>query len=401
VASTRDGTRDGTRGPTADGPLRLALLIDHVGSGGAQRQVVELAVALQQRPDVEARVLVYRDRDFFADRLAEAGVPRLPIPKRATLDPAFPVRLAARLRREPVDLVHAFMLPSVLWALLAAPLVPRARRPVVLAAERNARIATTCLEGLLQRLAYRAVAGVTANCAPAARAIRARLGVPAARVHALPNGIDLAAWDRQAQGPPPVEIAPDRFHLALVGRLEPQKNHALLLEALARIGGERLRDWCVWWVGAEVGEPGFAEGLRAGIRARGLDDVVRILPPQRRIAAFVRRMGALVLPSRTEGFPNVVLEAMASGVPVVATRVGAVPDLVAEGVTGFTVPSEDPDALAAALRRAAALDPAGRRALGAAARARVEERYAMNVVAGRYLALYRSLVAAHRGASTS
>jgi glycosyltransferase involved in cell wall biosynthesis len=121
---------------------------------------------------------------------------------------------------------------------------------------------------------------------------------------------------------------------------------------------------------------------------------VRLVSETPEIPALRRVADAVVLPSLFEGFPNVLLEAMASGLPAVATAVGDVPSLIEEGVTGFLVPSGDAAALALALERLHALGPEARRAMGRAARAQVEARHQLEGVAARHLTLYESLLAA-------
>jgi glycosyltransferase involved in cell wall biosynthesis len=225
------------------------------------------------------------------------------------------------------------------------------------------------------------------------------LGVPRERVHYLPNGIDLDAWDRARRAPCPIALEPGAFHVGCVGRLEPQKNHALLIEALGRIGAERLRDWRVWLVGGATGDPAYAARLLAEIERRGLAGVVRLVEPQREIAALLERFDLLVLPSRYEGFPNVLLEAMACGLPVVATAVGDVPNLLRSGEAGRMVAPGDADALARELVEMRARPEAERRRMGQAARAVVEERYRIETVAAQHLDFYARQLAAQESRS--
>jgi glycosyltransferase involved in cell wall biosynthesis len=379
--------------------VRVVYVIDNLGSGGAQRQAVELAVALRTQLGVAARLMVYRevdasiDRGLFVERLEAAGVPVWAVPKRRRLDATLHLRMGRWIADAEPHLVHAFMAIPALHTLLALRLTRQ--RPVLLGAERSSLANSGRLERWLQGIVYRRCDGVTVNSRPALEELASVLRVPRERLHYLPNGIDLEAWDRAARRPVPFELEPGCFHAALVGRFGLEKNHALLLEALGRLDRDVLRRWRVWFVGAKTGESGTLEALEGEIRRRGLEGVVRFAAPTADIAALMRRLDLLVLPSKYEGFPNVVLEAMASGVPVVAAPVGDVPSLVCDGETGFLFASEDADALARALARVGALASEERAALGARARRLVESRFRIDALAQAHLTLYRTLVGRH------
>jgi glycosyltransferase involved in cell wall biosynthesis len=170
-----------------------------------------------------------------------------------------------------------------------------------------------------------------------------------------------------------------------------EKNHTLLLEALTRIGVGHLHDWRVWLIGDVTGAHSIADRLRQDVVRRNLEGVVRFLPSIPNIASFIVQLNAIVLPSRFEGFPNVLLESMACRIPCVATRVGDVPNMIEDGLTGFIIPPEDPDGLAMALRQVYDMSAAERSAMGERARIIVEERYRIHAIAARYLALYQTL----------
>lgn len=373
--------------------MHVVYVIDHLGPGGAQRQAVELAVHLAAR-GLRVGFLVYHPLDFFGERLRDAGVPVLRVPKRAKLDPTLPGRMARRLEAEGADVVHAFMAVPTLWAGLALRRLRPGQRPLLIGAERNGRVAATPLQRCMESFAYRRCDTVTVNAHPMLEAVHTELGVPRERIQHLPNGIDLAAWDGSRARPCPVELDPHCFHVVVIGRLEWQKGHSLLLEALARLESARIRGWRVWLVGPRTGPRGYAASLEEQCRSLGLRDVVRFLPAMHDVPALLSRVDALVLASRWEGFPNVVLEAMASELPIVATRVGDVPTMLADGETGLLVDPDDAESLADGLRRLSALDPTERRNLGLRARKVVEERYEMDAVAERHLALYERLHAA-------
>jgi glycosyltransferase involved in cell wall biosynthesis len=199
--------------------MRLLYFLDSLGSGGAQRQVVELARHLRRDHGVDVSVATYHEIPFYRPRLDEAGVPVVHFAKRTRFDPTLPWRLRRWILENGPDVVHAFLLQPGLWCLAGHQLVPAARRPVFLAAERSAQVAASAKKTWMQRALYGHADALTANAAPVAEEISRKLGVPAGRVHYLPNGIDLADWDRAAAAPCPIALEPDRFHLALVGGL--------------------------------------------------------------------------------------------------------------------------------------------------------------------------------------
>jgi glycosyltransferase involved in cell wall biosynthesis len=205
-------------------------------------------------------------------------------------------------------------------------------------------------------------------------------GVDPARVHVIPNGIDCGFWSPGGGGPPvpPMAVA--------VGRLEPVKGFDLLLRAFAAVRGAvpdaRL---CI------VGDGRLAGELTAQAGALGLGGAVE-LPgrlDRESVRDRLRRASVFVLSSRSEGMPLALLEAMACGVPPVATRVGGVPEVVAGGA-GLLVPPGDADALAAALVRVLR-DPGLAAELGQAAHRRAQAFSSASSEAA-YERLYESLL---------
>jgi glycosyltransferase involved in cell wall biosynthesis len=168
-----------------------------------------------------------------------------------------------------------------------------------------------------------------------------------------------------------------------VGRFAPEKDYPFLVRAAAPLLGPDARLLL-------VGDGDAMSMVRAEVKAQKVEPFV-VLPGRR--ADVPRLLGALdafVLSSRMEGMPLVVLEAMAAGVPVVATAVGGLPGVIAEGETGFLVPSGDEAALRA---RLVALrgDPARARAVAERGRAQVRERHSRETMVRRYLQLYSDL----------
>ncbi|MDJ0788665.1 MAG: glycosyltransferase [Myxococcota bacterium] len=371
--------------------MKIVFAIDHLGPGGAQRQAVELAIALRHRLGVDARLVTYHPHDHYGERLAEAGVERELLPRRGRLDLRFPSRLADSYRRTGTDVVHAFMPGPALWSALAVRRMG-ADRPLLLAGERTGRLASERGKGLAEAVSYRLADAVTANARPMLDTL-AKSGIRRDRLHYLPNGIDVEAWDEASRRPCPVALDPAHWNLALVGSLHPQKNHETLIDALAAVPAERRQRWRLSCFGAATAGEAFAAGLRQRVAERGLADVVSFHDPVKDVPALMSRLSALVMPSRWEGFPNVLLEAMTSGLPSVVTPVGDVPSIIEPGETSLLV--EDPEDVPALTRALIELDemgPEARERMGRAARARVEERYRVEVVARQHLDLYRELL---------
>ena len=217
------------------------------------------------------------------------------------------------------------------------------------------------------------------------------VGVPRDRVRHIYNGVDTERFQPAPAGRAGTDDMPvfdaDAFVVGTVGRMERVKDQANLVQAFLlaiRDGSEhasRLRL-------VLVGDGPMRGELEAMVQAAGAADRVWLAGERSDVPAMMRGLDCFVLPSLAEGISNTLLEAMASGLPVVATRVGANADLLEEGVTGFVVPRADPEALAAAILRYAA-DPALARRHGAAGRERAQQRFSI----GRMVADYEDLYA--------
>jgi glycosyltransferase involved in cell wall biosynthesis len=199
-----------------------------------------------------------------------------------------------------------------------------------------------------------------------------RHGFPARRMRWIPYGIEPRPQARPPSG--------GRLVLGTAANLEPWKGVDVLLNACARAEAP---------LALEVFGDG-AERTSLESRAARLDVAARFHGFVADLPERLGRLDLFVLPSRGDNLPLAVMEAMAAGLPVVATRVGGVPELVADGETGLLVEPDDPAALAAAIDDLAR-DPARRRAYGDAGARRMRERFAPEAVAERMLALYEEI----------
>ena len=196
----------------------------------------------------------------------------------------------------------------------------------------------------------------------------------------IPNAVELEVV--------PVDAAADTSApvIGTVGRLSPEKGHLHLLQAfkqlLEQFPNARLMI---------VGEGQERDNLAREIQQLGLSDQVELCPYTSDIKAVYAKLDLFVLPSLAEGIPNVLLEAMANSVPCVATRVGSVPDVVEDGVSGVLVEAGDPQAFGEAMCKVLAAPADERRCMVDAARDKLAREFSPSVRAGRFQDVYESL----------
>lgn len=262
------------------------------------------------------------------------------------------------------SLIHCQWTISGLVAFLATRMH---RRPLVLSVRgSDIHLMQGGVAGFLNRKIYSWMDIIIA----VSRDIATRLqqaGVDAAKIRVVENGVDgrFHPRDREATRRR-LDLPSGDFVILFVGLLVPVKGVDILLEALGLMSHRAFR--CVL-----VGDGQLRMGLQEQVREAGMSDRVLFagLRPSDEIPLWMCAADVLVLPSRSEGRPNVVLEAQASGVPVVATRVGGTPELVEDGQTGLLIEAENPSELASALGRLAD-DEGFRQELGSSARAHIE-----------------------------
>jgi sugar transferase (PEP-CTERM/EpsH1 system associated) len=225
--------------------------------------------------------------------------------------------------------------------------------------------------------------------------LRERIGVPEARITRICNGVDTAIFHPGTDGKTvisgcPFENAGELILVGTVGRMHGVKDQITLVKAfvslLARRPhlGDRLRL-------VLVGEGPLRLEALDRLRTAGLEHLAWLPGERSDVADILRGLDIFVLPSQAEGISNTILEAMATGLPVIATAVGGNPELVVDGATGRLVPKEDPEALAMAL--AGYLDrPDTVPAHGAAGLARIKASFSLDGMASRYMAVYDELL---------
>lgn len=365
---------------------RVALLAGGLGQGGAEKQLVYAARALR---DAGAQVRVYSltAGDVYEAVLRDRGLPPVWIGTK-TSPLARLQALISSLRRFRPHVVQAGHFFVNLYAVMSA----RSARATALGTIRNDGHHELATHGIWGRPLLRLPPDLLVNSCEAKR-VAEESGRAPNRVHLLANVIDLDEFDRQAADGRAVveEIGPGGPIAAAVGRLVPAKRFDQFVAALARARQDvpELR-------GLVVGDgPERAALERQAADAGLVPPAIRFLGARADVPAILTYCTCLVLPSEHEGFPNVLLEAMAARLPAVTTAAGDAGLVVTEGETGFVVPFADAPAMAARMVLLARA-PVLRGTLAARARRRAEREYAFGGLADRLLAIYAAAAAAQR-----
>jgi sugar transferase (PEP-CTERM/EpsH1 system associated) len=232
------------------------------------------------------------------------------------------------------------------------------------------------------------------------RFLTERIGIAPNRVTQIYNGVDVERFVpapvRSAVALPVGFEGDGRVRIGSVGRIQPIKDHATLLRAMASLVERRpgLRSVARLVL---VGDGPLREAISAQARTLGIADIVWLPGATNRVPDMLRAFDVFVLPSLNEGISNTMLEAMASGLPVLATAVGGNLELVDDGLTGWLFPAQDSRALAKLLERYLD-DPELRRRHGAAAREAAESRFSLAAMIANYGAVYGRLCGQERAA---
>jgi glycosyltransferase involved in cell wall biosynthesis len=369
--------------------LRVLHLINDLRSTGGAEVVLRNVVPHLARSDLDVWVGSLfgnepsRNWGLDADRLRAFDFPKRLGPRTAI---AF-ARLVRFLQEHRVDVLHTHLFESGIWGRLAA---LRAGTRVLVVSEHTADPLGPLAGATDRWLARRTTAFVAVSAAMQEHAVT-RLGVDPRQVAIVHNAVDLAAIDTTSH----VDAAATRRDLGLeprdrvvlaVGRLVPQKGFGTLLDAAPLV----LRA-CPEALFLVVGRGHLQDQLLQRARALGIAGRFRFVGARDDVHRLMRLSELLALPSNWEPFGLVLIEAGACGRPVVATRVGGVPEVVEDERTGLLVEPGDPGALAGAIGRVLA-DPAMGSAFGAAARARVEAEFRAEDAAARLSALYEVLM---------
>ena len=353
--------------------MKLVAYSDATSFGGAEQALANLLAFLD--PSFEIDVLAVDEEVGEAIRSARASSSLHLVPRAENKWDTGPiVRHLRVVRKLRPDIFHANLWTTVRgqYGVIAA-LLARGVRTVVV--EQAPLPTDSPLQRFLKRLASRRVSAHVAVGERSARAVEEAVGLPSGSVRTIYNGvpdIPIEPLARRANGPV----------IGAIGRLAPEKGYDLAIHALRDLPEATL---------VLVGDGSERERLEAIARELGVAERVQFTgwsdEPRRYLPGF----DAFVLPSRQEGFPLAVVEAMLAGLPVVAADVGSVSEAVVDEETGYLVPAEDPGALADRLRLLLSNRELAER-LGRSGRARAQAQFTAEAMARSFETLYREIL---------
>lgn len=372
-------------------PRHVLYAIDQLQQlGGAERMLFETVKRLDRERFLPSIVTFDLNRELPGLRQLPADVHFIPLRKTYDLQAVrASMSLRAVLRQHQVDILHCFFETSDLWA---APIAKLCGCPVIVSSRRDMGILRTRKHTLAYPMVNRIFDRVLAVSEEVRRFVIEQELLPEAKVETLYNGIDIAEIDSRAleyEARRSFSIPQDSPLVTLVANVRRVKGIDVLVRAAAIVVASFPLVRLV--IAGKVLEEATMVALLGLVSDLGLGDNVLFPGAIENPYPLLAESDIFVLPSRNEGFSNALIQAMASGLPCVATRVGGNAEALEEGVSGFLIDSEDHEALAERLIWLLR-DPQSGRRMGRCGREAAVERFGMTAVLDRLMNIYDELL---------
>jgi glycosyltransferase involved in cell wall biosynthesis len=368
-------------------PIRLAFVLHVMQVAGAEVLVLETIRRLAGR--IDPVVFCLDAVGPLGERLRAEGVEVVSFGRRPGRDWRVAWRMAREVRARKVEVLHAHQYTPFFYAALARVLSGRSPRLIFTEHGRHFPDVVSPLRRAANRLFFDHLAdAVNAVCAFSARSLTRADGFSGERIEVIENGIELERYDAvpdRAALRRRLGLDPARRYVICVARFHPIKDHATLLRAFTAVAGRRPDVDLLL-----AGDGPLRHELEVLARDLGVEGRVRFLGVRSDVPDVLRAADLFALTSVSEAASLTLLEALASGLPVVVTDVGGNPEIVRQGREGLLVPRGDPAKAAAAVLRLLD-DPAAAAAMGRSGRARVWDRYQLRRTVGCYLRLYEKM----------
>ncbi len=353
-------------------PASVVLLLQDLLFGGTQRQTLELAKRLD-RSRFAPQIWTMMAGSDFVETAKQYDVPVRVLSDTPAVKLSSIKALRHALAETPPDILMPLTAVPNIWGRILGRL---AKIPVVIGTCRGGGAIRRQHERFLARFAHHHICNTTAL-----KTDLVRLGRPSDAVTVIKNGIDCDYFT-----PAPEDLQPVRLVTLCLARFCEDKDHETLLRAFELVAAKHPA--AELWL---VGDGPMAQDVSKQVSRLKAKSRVRIYPASSDIRPFLQQSSVLVLSSVREGMPNVILEAMASGLPVVATSVGGIPEIVSHKQTGLLVEPRQPQALAKALLELI-IDDARRLAMGRAGRIAAQDQFSMDVMVKNHQDVFNQLL---------
>ena len=363
-----------------EGRIKVIHLIHHLGPGGAENGIINLANHIDIR-HFDTAICAFVGGGSQTHRLNCQRITLFEMGKRNGNDIRLPARLFRVFKQWKPDIVHTHAWGTLCEGIITA---RAAQVPVVVHGE-HGTLQGKKINLFLQRRFWRIADMVLAVSTDHARRMSHHIGFPINCISVLANGVDTDRFGMHNKSfKERLGFTQDDLLIGTVGRLVAVKNQRLLIRSFAELC-KRFRHLKL----VITGDGPLRNELESQVKDLALDRCVHLLGRRSDVPLVMAAMDIFVLCSHSEGMSNTILEAMSSGLPVVATAVGGNPELVVHQKTGYLIPDDDVDALTASTE-SLIVDANLRERMGFAGRQRAVRQFSLRAMVERYETLYRN-----------
>lgn len=325
--------------------IKVALVIDQLDMGGAERQFVELAKNIDKNKFEVVIVVLSKNRVDLLKELTELNIDVILIDQWGKICISAFFGLFKLLKIEKPDILHTYLFTASLYGRIVAKLIGI---PIVIVSERSTDIWKKSSYVWMDRLLAKVTDKILVNAETIKESLVKRERIPDKKIQIIYNGLDLNKFDlarsERNQIRKNLGVLNGNLVIGILGRLSREKDHSTFLNAAKKIISTVPHvNFLI------VGDGNLREKLEGISVTLGLNKKVIFAGKINNVSNILQAMDVLVSTSIYEGCSNAILEAMAAGLPVVATKVGGNTEIVRDGITGILIPSQDPDELARAV----------------------------------------------------
>ena len=369
-------------------PLRVLHVLEYLGLAGMEYGVIKQVNRLDPGA-FSPMICCLRFQLETTHTLINRSIPIFELRKNRGRDLGVIIRLASLLRRQHVDIVHSHNWQTFFYTIMASLL---ARTPVIVHGEhgRDGQMVSQRQEWI-QGVMGKWVNSVVTVSSSLEKELGSKWKIPLEKFSTIPNGVDLEGFSRDFQlenTRKELQLSPDGLVVLSVGGLRPVKDHETLIRGFAKMESDCSNAYLLI-VGRE-----YAQGVQANLESLaqklGIREKVLFLGVRHDVPQLMQLSNVYINTSLFEGMSNTILEAMASGRPVIATRVGGNPELVNDKVTGYLFEPKNVEELATRLRELLR-DSELARVMGSAGRKGAEQSHSMGAMVNRYQTLYQEM----------